>query len=191
MKGCRVLEMEEWKLIKELLHQRGWIREEVLYLTSLNFGLRVEESLALRFRDVSGQFLYVVSEKGSENQTFRIDEARGYRQKVFELSDWYEKRGVVIDGKTPLFMSQKGMHIKQAMSRNQVAVILRGICRQLGIQGKVGIHSFRKMYVTRIYELSGRDTKETQKYSRHKNMASLPSYIATTEGTPLIGSLNW
>ncbi len=101
----------------------------------------------------------------------------------------YTNLGIEVNSNTPLFLSRKGN--QKSITRQQVSQIIRGICKQHEIEGKVNIHSFRKCFVTKIYELTGYNIAETKKYSRHKNLANLDYYIATTEDTNLVNQLNW
>lgn len=52
-------------------------------------------------------------------------------------------------------------------------------------------HSARKIFVTRIYALTGKDIAETKKYSRHKSLANLDYYIGTTQDLSLVNQLHW
>jgi len=183
MKGCRTLEREEITTILNTLNQR----DKVLVLTGLTFGTRISETLSLTFSDVSGKFINVKSLKGSENATFPIP--AGYRAEVDALRAKYEAQGKKITGSSPLFLSQKG-HDK-AISRVQASRTVADACEKLGIDGKVNTHSFRKTFVTAIYEKTGFDIALTKKYSRHKSLANLDYYISTTQDLDLVTGLNW
>ncbi len=184
MRGCRVLTDDEIKIILNSLK----IREKALFLTSLTFGTRISESLSLNFGDVSGKFLNFRSSKGSENQSFPIPNP--YRNVIDILKKNYESKGITVTNTTPLFMSQKGK-TKRPMSRQLAHTLLKKIVRSCGFEGKVNTHSFRKSFVTRIYELTEYNIAEVRLYSRHKSLANLQYYIATTEHPTLVENLNW
>lgn len=183
MKGCRVITDSEVKQVLDTMD----IREKVLFLTGLNFGTRISESLSLTFGQVAGEYLQVKSKKNSDNVTFPIP--ANYKELVSELKAKYESQGVKVNAETFLFLSRKGEN--NPISRIQASRIITAACKALGIDGKVNTHSFRKAFVTKIYELTGRDIIQTKMYSRHKNLSNLEYYIKTTDSTGLINQLSW
>ena len=187
MKGCRKLTREEEQRIDAYLMSIGNMRERVLFGICRMYGLRVEEATALKVRDIKKKYMFIVSEKDSENQTFEIRE--DIKQQAEKLFDWYRSKGVVVTNDMPLFLSQMGFHTKTPMSRNQIAHIIRGLCNVLGIGGKVGVHSFRKGFAYDIWEKTGHNILESMKYTRHKSPSGFQCYIDTMDGTPLIAEL--
>lgn len=183
MKGCRTLENNEIKVILDKLN----IRDKLLILTGLTFGTRISESLELTFSKVSGSYLKIRSKKGSENVTFPIPES--YKKLVHQLKEYYEEIGIETTDNTPLFVSRKG--INQSINRQQASRIITGVCEELGIEGKINTHSFRKTFVTSIYNMTNFDIAQTKVYSRHKNLANLDYYINTSKETNLIHNLQY
>lgn len=183
MKGCRVLTDDEIRLV---LNELG-VRDRTLFLTCLTFGTRISEALSLTFADVAGETLYVKSKKGSDNQGFPIP--RTYKKSIEELQDWYEEKGVIVDNKLPLFLSQKGR--RNPISRQLASNVIKKVTRRLNLDGKINTHSFRKSFVSKIYEMTGYNIAETKAYSRHKSLVNLEYYIKTTETTDLVEQLNW
>ena len=183
MKGCRVVSNQEIKKIISSLS----IRDRVLVLTGLNFGTRISESLPLTFGDVSGKYINIDSLKGSENAAFIIPPA--YHQAICELRDYYTSQGITVTDNTYLFQSKKG--VNEHIKRCQASKIIKDACEDLGIEGKVCNHSFRKTFVTKIYELTKYNIAQTKVYSRHKNLANLDYYINTCQTTELINDLSW
>jgi site-specific recombinase XerD len=162
MKGCRVLSDDE---IKQILNSLK-VRDRALFLTSLTFGTRVSESLSLTFGDVCGKFLHLKSMKGSENQSFPIPDS--YRIVIDELKTYYRSRGISAIDRTPLFMSQKNKTLKP-MSRQLAHNVLKRVVRECQLEGKVNTHSFRKSFITKIYEMTNFNIAELLQYSRHKS----------------------
>lgn len=183
MKGCRILNDDEIKVLMESMSTR----DKALILTGLTFGTRISETLSLSFGDVSGEYLCLRSQKGSENQAFPIPES--YRAVIHALKAAYEAKGRVITPTTPLFLSQKG--INKPITRQQASQIIKKAAGQLGIDGKVNTHSLRKSFVSKIYDLTGFNIAETQTYSRHKNLSNLQYYLQTTQSTQLVKELKW
>ena len=183
MKGCRVLTDNEIKLV---LNELG-VRDRTLFLTCLTFGTRISEALVLTFGDVAGDTLYLKSTKGSDNQAFPIPVA--YKQMLGELSQWYTEKGIMVDEHLPLFVSQKGTN--KSITRQLASHLINKVSNKLKLDGKVNTHSFRKSFVTKIYELTGFNIAETKAYSRHKSLVNLEYYIKTTEKTDLVEQLKW
>lgn len=183
MKGMRVLTDGEIKLILNEL----CVRDRTLFLTCLTFGTRISEALSLTFADVSGATLYIRSSKGSETQGFPVPDA--YRRAIDELKGWYCEKGIMVSENLPLFISQKGRN--KSITRQLASNVIKNIARRLKLDGKVNTHSFRKSFVTKIYELTGYNIAETKAYSRHKSLVNLEYYIRTTEKVDLVEQLSW
>ena len=181
MKGCRALSKNEVDTIMLKLDPKG----RLLALTGLYFGTRISEALELNFSDVSGSRLALKSKKGSDNQTFDI--TLRYKQAVEAVKAQYQSKGWTVNADTALFLSQSGVRMKARAA----SYIVTNAARAAGIEGKVNTHSFRKSFVTSIYELSNFDIAKTKQYSRHKNLANLDYYISTTAGTELVNQLNF
>ena len=183
MKGCRVLEDKEIAIILNDLK----IRDKVLFLTCLTFGTRISECLALTFGDVKGNFLYIRSSKGSDTQSFPIPAS--YKNCIGELRAYYERRGLDMSDKTPLFLSQKGNN--KSITRQLASFIIKKVAGANGLDGKINTHSFRKSFVSKIYEMTNFNILETKIYSRHKSLMNLEYYIKTTESTNLVEQFAW
>lgn len=188
LKGCRVLTDNEVSIILDNLS----IRDSVLFQTMLYFGTRISETIGLKFADVEGDYFNVSSCKHSENITFPIP--NDYKNDLSLLRSFYEDykttggQEVKITGKSFLFLSrQNNFHL----CRFRASQIIKNMCRRLKLSGKINTHSFRKCFVTKIYELTGKDIIKTKVYSRHKNLSNLEYYIKTTETTELINDLSW
>jgi integrase len=137
-------------------------------------------------RDVFGKFLYLKSKKKSSHQSFPIPTQ--YHDAVKAVKQFYQKKGIEVTKNTLLFLSNKSHRIK-AMSRPHISKRFTTLCKEL--DGIVNMHSLRKTFLTRIYEKTGYNLIETQKYSRHKNLSNLQAYIKTTETTDLVLELAW
>jgi len=183
MKGCRVLSDDE---IRDVLNELQ-VRDRALFLTCLTFGTRISEALALTFGDVASNTLYLKSKKGSDNQSFPIPVA--YKRAIEELKEWYMEKGITITSKSPLFISQKGR--SQSITRQLASYIIKQVVSNIRLDGKINTHSFRKSFVTKIYEMTGYNIAETKAYSRHKSLVNLEYYIKTTENTDLVEKLCW
>jgi integrase len=183
MKGCRPLSRGEIKKIIEKLN----IRDKLLCLSGLYFGLRISEILQLKFRDISSEYISIKSKKNSENVTFQIP--LNYRLAVKALEGSYKRAGVIVTPDTYLILSREGEN--RPIHKGHACKLIKKVCKELGIEGKVNTHSFRKSFVTEIYRQTGKDIAETKKYSRHKNLSNLDYYIGTSTNLDLIEKLDW
>jgi len=182
MKGCRTITKEEVNNILSKLN----IRNQMIVYTGLYFGLRISETLSLRFKDVEGSYLSVNSKKHSDNVTFPIPPE--YKKHIESLRQDYINKGIAVTGDTYLFLSREGEN--KPIHKGIASKIILDTCRELGIE-KVGTHSFRKNFVTAIYEKTSKDIALTKKYSRHRSMANLDYYIQTSTDLNLVTQLSW
>lgn len=184
MKGTRVLTKPEI----DLLMANSEPRDKLLILTGLTYGLRISEALRLKFGDFKGDYFVVdrhLSLKNSDVVTFPIPEP--YRKALREVRKTYEAMGLTVTNETPLFLSYQ----KKVMSRIAAHNAVKTACVKAGITGKVGTHSFRKCFVTKVYEMVGKDLVRARHFSRHKSLNNLQYYIETTENTDLINDFAW
>jgi integrase len=183
MKGCKVLNKTE---IRKLLSVAQDQREKMLVLTGLYFGTRISETVSLTF----GQFentdhVRIKRNKNSRDTTLKIPAVFRKELNVHKKALW--RKGYNVEGNAPIFPSRKG----GALRSDSACKILQKMFDRAGIKGKVGAHSFRKCFTTKIYELCGNDIVQTSAYTGHKNLTSLIGYIETTQETNLTDQLAW
>lgn len=184
MQGSRALSEDEIKTMLDIANPR----DRLLILTGINFGTRISEALELKFKDLEGKTLRLKSKKKSNNQEFPIPDS--YKEALADCRKYYSKIGVDHTASDNVFLS---VHVRtgNTISVQNAAEIIRGLAKRIGAKGKVSFHSFRKAFVTRIYERTGFNIAETQKYSRHKSMSNLEYYIQTTESMDLVCDGLW
>ncbi len=184
MQGARFIAANEIERLKAELP----LRDRLLMLFGLTFGLRVSEAIPLTFGDVSGPRLVVVSLKKRQKQkktVFPIPEK--IRAVIEEVREYYLARKIEVTRHTPLFLSQKGGHV----GRRYVAQVIERACRKLGLPEGISFHSFRKAFVTNIFAKTKFNVAETCRYSRHDNLNNLLFYIETCQDTNLVLDLDW
>ena len=184
MQGARALSEAE---LNEILSVAS-PRDRVLVLTGINFGTRISEALKLTFADVEGEVLHLKSAKGSNNQGFPIP--AGYKAAIKALKAFYRDKGFEPKQHTRIFLETHVLPF-HVMSRQAASDAVRRLAKKIGAEGKVSSHSFRKSFVTRIYEKTGFNIAETQKYSRHKSLGNLQYYISTSDSMDLVGDELW
>lgn len=185
MQGSRALTDDE---IKSMLESTD-PRYKTLVMTGIMFGTRISEALELRFSDFESRTLRIKSKKGSNNQEFPIPGT--YREALNELKRFYEKHDVVVERDSFVFVGIHPNSGGKVLTRQAANESLRVLSRKLGLDGKVSFHSFRKSFVTKIYEKTNYNIAETKKYSRHKSLANLEYYIRTTDSMDLVDDDLW
>jgi integrase len=184
MQGARALSHDELNEILAIASPR----DRVLVLTGISFGTRISEALKLTFADVEGEVLHLKSSKNSQNQGFPIP--AGYKAAIKALKAYYRDKGIEPKRHTRIFLETHVLPF-HVMSRQAASDAVRRLAKKIGAEGKVSSHSFRKSFVTRIYEKTGFNIAETQKYSRHKSLSNLEYYISTCDEMTLINDQLW
>lgn len=182
MIGCKVLSKYE---IKRIIENMELAKNKLLVLVSINFGTRISETLSLNFGDLSGEYVTIKSSKGSNTQSFPI--TKTLKEAVEANRQEYISNGWTVNPDTALFLNRSGVR----MTRQAASKIIRAAAKKANIDGKVNSHSFRKSFITRIYEMTNFNIVETKQYSRHKNLSNLDYYIQTTNNTNLVKELDW
>ena len=187
MLGCRLATEEEIELFTKSLK----IKNKVLILTHALFGTRISEALSLTFGDVEDkEVLHIKALKGSQNRDIPIPEI--YMDEVQKLREFFKGKGVEVCARTPLLLSSHGQYLTgRPITRQQASLMIATACRRLGIKGKVNNHSFRKAFVTKIYELLNHDIVGTRMYSGHADLSSLKYYIESTQDMQMVLELPW
>lgn len=182
MKGCKVLKQEE---VKRLLQVAESEQEKMLVLVGLYFGTRISESMMLKFGDFDSEYAKIKRNKNSNDTLLFVPEE--FKSALKCLVGEYRRKGIQVNSDTPLFVKKNG----KSFSVNWAHRKIQELFQRAEISGQVGAHSFRKCFVTRIYELCEKDIVQTALYSGHKNLTTLIYYIETTKETNLTAQLSW
>jgi integrase len=186
MQGSRSLTNEELNAMLLIATPRN----RLFILTGITFGTRISEALELKFRDVEGKTLRLKSKKHSINQEFPIPE--GYKIAVKAAMQAYSDIHINVDRNSHMFLSM--VHARErghVMSPQNANEMIRCLAKKVGFEGKISCHSFRKSFVTRIYEKTSFNIAATQKYSRHRSLSNLQYYISTSDEMDLINDELW
>lgn len=184
--GSRILTKEEVKQVLDHFKSTN-SRNYAAALMSVSIGTRITELLSLRWKDLDGKYVNVKSLKGSNNASFPMSDE--LLKALNQLKQHYYNIGVQIDDNTHLFLSREGAN--KPLSSQHWNFIIRDACRKLGISGKVSNHSFRKCFITRIYEITGKDIFRTKVFSRHKSVSSLTPYVHASGDTSIVETIEW
>ncbi|WP_449538978.1 tyrosine-type recombinase/integrase [Ferdinandcohnia sp. Marseille-Q9671] len=132
--------------IKEVLRKQSQ-RDLLLFVFGINTGIKVSDLLSLRVEDVrdhSGvkEFLYVKDTNGDEekayylNNMIKLELDTFFRTQEFKDSDY-------------LFKSKKD---NLPISRQQAYRIIHNAAKEVGIPGKIGMHTLRKTFGYHAYQ---------------------------------------
>jgi integrase len=184
MKGCRPLTDEEVALVVKSFGGIYAARDKALFLLGVKSGFRISELLSLRVGDVcqAGRLVDRVTvrrqhmKQRREGRTVLLHpEARA------ALAVWLQQ--LAADG--PLlpslyvFQSRKGLN--RPISRIHAWRILQEVYAANELTGKLGTHSLRKTFATRIYDRLGHDLVKTQRALGHRNINSTVHYLSFRE----------
>jgi integrase len=170
---------------RKVLESADSARDKLLILCGLHFGLRISESLSLKFKDLSGEYLSVRSLKNSRNQVYPITPEI---KAAFEaLKAEYQGKGFSIDADTAVFKNRSGVR----MTRQAASNLIKKISAKQNMTGKINTHSLRKTFISKIYAATGKDMVETMNYSRHKTLNSIGHYLQSNGDTSLVMNLKY
>lgn len=175
-KKCRPLEKEEYEKIIETItfgfeDEKGkcYSNKQIAsaFVVQANTGLRIGDLLSLRLCDIVKDgnryhFNNFREQKTKKIRTFTISPEIYTYMQTYALEN-----GIKPDSK--LFnISSRG-----------ISKHLKRVCDYLGYE-RVGTHSFRKMYATEIYHISGNDIALVSILLAHSSVAITQKYIGVT-----------
>ena len=181
MNGCEALSEKQLRVM--LLNLKGLysVRNHALIILGTRTGFRISELLSLTVGDVwiESQVPEKVhvrrsNMKGSrEGRTVVLHEqARG---EVESLIAYYQKCGKVEPG-DPLFRS--GRTTTKAINRSTAWRIVRKAARMSGIIGRIGTHSMRKTFASRMYDRLDGNIYKCQQALGHRSVQSTANYLS-------------
>lgn len=128
-----------------LASSKHGLRDQLMFLMGIYFGLRISKLLELKVRDVKGKdIVYLRENKRNKERKLVINiELKGYIDAYVEDKENYEY----------LFASQKGI---KPITRNRAWEILKNAGEMFGLEC-IGSHTLRKTYGYIIYIQSDKD----------------------------------
>lgn len=178
-----IRDVEKINAIKELLKKQSQ-RDLLLFVLGINTGIRVHDLLSLRVGDVRTEnkikdFLYLrdeVEEKAYFLNTNVQQELKGYFEQ-YQLSD-----------DDFLFKSRKN---DQPITRQQAYRIINKAAKDVGISGKIGMHTLRKTFGYHAYRKGIAISILRDIYQHHSSSETL-RYIGIEkhEGRPIKVDVN-
>lgn len=184
MKGSRPLTDSEIKRVAASFKGAHSARDRALFLLGVRSGFRVSEILSLRFADL------MQGEKISERVTVSRRAMKGKTEGrsvvlhpeariALEVLAAERRREGAISPPDFVFQSRKGAN--SPISRVQAWRVLNAAFQGLHLAGKLGTHSMRKSFASRVYERLGFDLIRTQAALGHRSISSTVSYLSFRE----------
>lgn len=182
--------VEDINRISEYLVQNGRYRDNMIFIVGINFGLRVSDLIKLRFinlidEDFRFRTTFPILEtktrntrKVTKNRYLTINEA------VMEAVTLYlQHNEAKLDDYMFRSESNNGRGQDKHISRAAVDSIIKGVCKELGIEAKVATHTLRKTFGYHQMLMSGNDPRKLlllQKIFGHSSAAMTLEYIGIT-----------
>lgn len=140
-----IKDLEKIKLMKDILRQSS-LRDLLLFVIGINTGIGVNDLLHLSVGDVwDGQhvreFLFLNDKKGEEKKAFYLNDR--VQEVLEEYLTKYQLQPIDY-----LFKSRKD---DLPITRQQAYRIINTAAREVGITGKIGMHTLRKTFGYHAY----------------------------------------
>jgi len=181
MSGCKALGQFEVEAVINAFSGPYALRDKALFLLGLRSGFRISELLSLTYGDViqNGVMVdHVLVKRSAMKQKITSRSVVLHPEAKDALTAWvseFIKSGNITDAAF-LFQSRNGEN--RPICRQHYFRILQRACRKAGVLGRVGTHSMRKTFASRVYDKLGRNIFLTQKALGHKNIDSTVRYLS-------------
>ncbi|KNF08542.1 phage integrase family [Gottschalkia purinilytica] len=173
MKTDPILDLEILKDIAEYLETKN-IRDSILLYIGIYTGLRIQDELELRIRDVR-------DERGKVKDCIIVNEGKTNKPRRIDINKKLKKMlEIYIRGRPGyeyIFLSREGTN--KPISRQQAYNILRKAGETFGI--RISPHSLRKTFARRLYELSNGDITIPMEALNHTTPEQTRRYIGIME----------
>lgn len=177
-------------LESHLLRHRRY-RDRMLIIAGTQVGYRITELLTWTVGQVigpDGDIVHEVTVKRADLKGGKGARKRSVRSRRVVLNE--RARGVIRDyiasldrvPTTDQFLFQSRSGANRPISRTQAHRIIKGICRDCGIDAtRVSTHSLRKSFVRAVYDASGHDLVRTQRIVQHASPLTTARYLESTQ----------
>jgi len=142
----KTIAIENKKVIEKIKNEyrrRGWIRDLLLFVLTINTGVKLTELLKLKVCDVENKQELIIKETFTKiKKVFPLNE---------EIQDLVKEYTKDRKAKEPLFISRFG----KSIDRIQVFRNFKEICVELGIEKEYSVSSWRKTFGYHYYKKYG------------------------------------
>jgi integrase len=154
---------KDLKKIENILKKQS-LRDLLIFTIGTNCGLRISDILNLNVGDVRGKtYINIIEKKTSKPKRFPIN---------IKLKPLFEEFTQGRRDNEPLFLS----YLNNRMERTQCYRIIRDVCKEAGIEYKVGTHTLRKTFGYHHYQ-KFHDVAVLQKIFNHYSPQITLRYI--------------
>ncbi len=179
------LTVEEWKKLREAPgekeYKRGntdmkeW-REELLLKVTYRGGLRISEALDLQypynFRTEEGQGYVVLKDQKTDDGDDEIELQPIGKELVREVSRFMS---AYYEESETNFVFNNGQGSK--MSRQRAYQIVNELRKVVGIEKKLGTHTFRRSRAKHLLESERMDLSQVSRFLRHDRISTTMDYL--------------
>ena len=141
-------------------------RAAMALVLEANLGIRVSDIVKLRLCDII---------RDGDRWRLSIVEQKTGKARIFTVSD--QMRAFLVD-----YCYRNGVRANEPIvqiKRRSVQDALKKVTDFLEME-RVGTHSFRKYFATRIYEVSGHDTELVREILQHSSLVTTQRYLRVT-----------
>lgn len=185
-----IKDLKDIERISSFLIGNKRYRDNMLFITGINFGLRISDLLKLRF-------INLIDENNQFRRTFPILEQKTKNTRKVKKNRYITINNAVMEAVTLYLQhnqchlddymfrseSNRGSNINQPMSRKSADRILKGIATDLNLDIKIATHTLRKTFAYHQMVMSNNDPRKLlllQKIFGHSSVAQTLDYIGIT-----------
>ena len=173
------------------LLRHGRYRDRMLIIAGTQVGYRITELLTWTVGQVLGPDDDIVREvtvtrallkggRGVRKRSVRSRRVVLNERVMGVIRDYLASLDQVPPAEQFLFQSRTGLN--RPISRTQAHRIIKGICRDCGIDStRISTHSLRKSFVRAFYDASGHDLVRTQRIVQHASPLTTARYLESTQ----------
>lgn len=184
--------MEDIYLISQYLKKNGRYRDNMLFITGINFGLRVSDLRVLRFSNL-------INDNFTFRDKFPVFEKKTRNTRKKKKNRYVTINDAVIESVILYLQNTPGVKLSDYMFRSQsnngsnnnvplaaqsIDAILKGIAKELGLTMRVSTHTLRKTFCYWMMVTGHNDPRRLlllQKMLNHSSPVQTLDYIGLTE----------
>lgn len=186
-----IKDMNDIIRVSQYLIASGRYRDNMLFITGINFGLRVSDLRTLRFTNIiNDDFTFrdrfpVFEKKTRNTRNRKFNRYITINTAVIEAVTLYLENTPNVSLSDYMFRSQSNnsKDVNAPLSKQAIDYMLKGIAKDLGLGCRIATHSLRKTFGLHQMVMSGNDPRKLlllQKMFGHASPAQTLDYIGIT-----------
>lgn len=182
--------MSDINNISDFLINSGRYRDNMLFITGINFGLRVSDLRLLRFSHlVNDNMVFkdsfgILEKKTKNTRKHKRNRYITINTAVIEAVTLYLEHSCDVSLSDYMFRSESNRNTKnEPIHRNSIDRILKGIAKDLELGNRMATHSLRKTFAYHQMVMSNNDSRKLlllQKMFGHSSESQTLDYIGIT-----------